>query len=75
MSQMAKHVKFNLQPEMHHLHVWNYAYREARKGPWMRIALDRYRFKRRIALIGSNISNVFDKHHRMKIFSQRFASD
>lgn len=44
-----KKVRFNLVPTIHYLIVWNYAHRQARDGSeWIRMAVDRYRFRRRI---------------------------
>ena len=42
-------VKFNLQPVVHHMICWNYAYRQARKSNWMQLTADRERFKQRIS--------------------------
>lgn len=68
-----RRVTFNPKLEVQHLHVWNYAYREARKGKWMEIALDRSRFKRRIKLVQNIISLILSEQHRNKIFLQRFS--
>lgn len=43
---MKKSVCFDLNIKILHMHVWTFAYREARKScDWMRIAADRYRFE------------------------------
>ena len=41
-------VKFNLQPVVHLMIYWNYAYRQARKSNWIQLIADRERFKQRI---------------------------
>lgn len=43
-----KKVSFDPVVKILHMHVWTFAYREARKGEWERNAADRCRFKRRI---------------------------
>lgn len=42
-----KRVRFNSNVEILNMHVWVFAYNEARKSEWMRIAADRYRFELR----------------------------
>lgn len=34
-------VSFNLQPKIHYLFVWDFAYRQARKGHWTQLTADR----------------------------------
>ena len=41
-------VKFNLQPLVHHMIYWDYAYRQARISNWIQLTADRERFKQRI---------------------------
>jgi len=45
---MSKHVSFNLEPQIHIMYTWDYAYRTARKGDWKSYYLDRLRFQKRI---------------------------
>lgn len=42
-----KSVSFDPNVKIRHMHVWTFAYREARKSDWSRIAADRYRFELR----------------------------
>lgn len=42
-----KKVRFNPNVKILNMHVWAFAYREARKSNWMRIIADRYRFELR----------------------------
>lgn len=42
-----KSVSFDPNVKILNMHVWTFAYHEARKGDWMRIAADRYRFELR----------------------------
>ena len=43
-------------------------YRAARKGPWMQLAVDRHRFKRRIQLTEVALGNIFTDIHRDKMW-------
>ena len=54
---MKKHVRFG-PVTIHPMIVWRYAYHEARKGPWERYALDRYRFHHRIQEIEKVLTPV-----------------
>lgn len=71
-NEMKANVKFNMSPEIHHLHVWSFAYREARIGNWSQIALDRHRFELRIKQSATFISPILSPTHREKIFRIRF---
>lgn len=42
-----KRVRFDPNDKILHMHVWSFAYHEARKGDWLRIAADNYRFELR----------------------------
>lgn len=49
--EMKKKVHFKPDDQLatiHHLIVWNFAYRQARKGTWRADALDRLRFQRKV---------------------------
>lgn len=50
------------------MYVWNFAYKQARKGQWETIARDSARFRRRIVATGLKISKVFENTHRNKIY-------
>lgn len=39
---------FDPIPKIHYMYTWDFAYRQARKSEWIRIAADRERFKQRI---------------------------
>lgn len=43
----TKRVSFDSNVKIHNLHVWTFAYREARKNDLVRINADRYRFNLR----------------------------
>ena len=43
-------------------------YRAARKGPWMQLAVDRHRFKRRIQQTELALGNIFTDNHRNKMW-------
>ncbi|XP_034827896.1 uncharacterized protein PPP1R15 [Maniola hyperantus] len=68
-----KKVTFTSEPpKVHVMRVWDFASRQARVGHWERYALDRDRFKRRIADVEMAISWVFKRQHRTRIVFQRF---
>ncbi|KAK5648769.1 hypothetical protein RI129_003661 [Pyrocoelia pectoralis] len=52
--------------------VWSFAYTEARKGPWQTMALDRYRFHRRIEQLNRILSPVLQENHRAEVYRKRF---
>ncbi|CAH2101881.1 unnamed protein product [Euphydryas editha] len=54
------------------MRVWAFAARQARAGHWERHALDRERFRRRIADVEMAISWVLKPQHRTRIVFQRF---
>jgi len=70
-----KKVRFRLEPEIHIMRSWDFAYRAARKGNWENYARDRCRFQNRIANLDSIISTVLSKQHREKIFNERFSKN
>lgn len=54
-----KRVNFNLQKnKIQFMHVWAFAYREARKSEWVRIAADRFRFQLRIKKFGDMLNEI-----------------
>lgn len=65
-------VKFNLIPEMHHLHMWSFAYKQSRKGHWEQFARDRDRFSRRIKQFEQEMTSILSPMHREKIYTLRF---
>ncbi|XP_063836654.1 uncharacterized protein LOC135085784 [Ostrinia nubilalis] len=59
-------------PKVHVMRVWTFAARQARAGHWERCAIDRDRFKRRIADVDMAISWVLKPQHRSRVMFQRF---
>lgn len=55
---MNKKVSFDPNVKILHLHVWAFAYQEARKGDWMRFAADRYRFELRKNQMESMLTKI-----------------
>lgn len=66
-------VKFNLNPKIHVMRTWDFAYRQARKGDWEMAARDRERFKKRIQETENILCSVFDKNLRDKVYKERFS--
>ncbi|XP_076163399.1 protein phosphatase 1 regulatory subunit 15 [Ptiloglossa arizonensis] len=66
-------VKFNLNPVVHIMIQWDYAYRAARRGPWEQMARDRNRFKSRIKCIEHVLNPILTIQHRTHIWQERFA--
>lgn len=67
-------MKFNLQPTVHAMIKWNFAYRAARRGPWEEMGRDHCRFQRRIETISRQLNDVLQTQHRNRVFNDRFAS-
>ncbi|OAD54670.1 Protein phosphatase 1 regulatory subunit 15A [Eufriesea mexicana] len=65
-------VKFNLNPMIHIMVKWDYAYRAARKGPWEEMARDRERFRSRINCIERVLNPILTVQHRNHIWQERF---
>lgn len=65
-------VQFNLNPEVHVMRTWDFAYRQARKGDWEMAARDRERFKKRILKTEDVLCIVFDKSVRDRVYQERF---
>lgn len=69
----AKKVHFSeAPPKVHVMRVWSFAARQARAGHWERYAIDRERFKRRIADVDVAVSWVLKPQHRSRVMFQRF---
>ncbi|KOX74467.1 Protein phosphatase 1 regulatory subunit 15A [Melipona quadrifasciata] len=68
-----REVKFNLNPVVHLMVQWDYAYRAARKGPWEEMARDRERFRGRINCIERVLNPILTVQHRIHIWQERFA--
>src|SRR5664279_5765989 len=62
---VGKRVHFADRDTVNELNDWPAEdYRAARRGPWMRCAADRYRFKRRIQQTEEILCNVLTESHR-----------
>ncbi|XP_043284929.1 uncharacterized protein PPP1R15 [Venturia canescens] len=68
-------VRFNLEPQVHTMIKWNYAYRAARRGPWEEMARDRERFRGRIHRTERILSPILSVQHRNQIWQKRFDVD
>lgn len=55
------------------MRTWDFAYRQARKGPWEEHSRDQYRFKERVKNLSHIISPALDQTHRDKVFYERFS--
>lgn len=54
-----KNVSFNLsENKIHNMHAWAFAYQEARKSDWLRIAANRYRFDLRKKRIEKMLAKI-----------------
>ncbi|XP_059061563.1 putative autophagy-related protein 11 [Achroia grisella] len=72
-NQSPKTVNFSEKPpKVHVMRVWAFAARLARPGHWERYAIDRERFKRRIADADMALSWVLKPQHRSRVMFQRF---
>lgn len=72
-NKLLKKVTFSeAPPKVHLMCVWSFAARQARVGDWMQLALDRSRFKQRIANVDMAISWVLKPQHRSRVKFQRF---
>lgn len=69
---MSKRVRFKLEPQIHLMCVWNFAYKSSRRGPWETYAIDRFRFQRRIYEMNKMLQPILDQDHRNKIYKARF---
>ncbi|XP_063392459.1 uncharacterized protein LOC134677954 [Cydia fagiglandana] len=71
--QPPKKVSFSEKPpKVHVMRVWSFAARQARRGNWEQDAMDRDRFKRKIADVDMAVSWVLKPQHRRRIMFQRF---
>ncbi|EDV36278.1 uncharacterized protein Dana_GF12046 [Drosophila ananassae] len=74
-SSAAKKVRFNLKPEVHVMHVWDFAYRTARKSEWQLIARDRDRFEKRINRVAPILNPILSPNHRDSVYRARFLTE
>lgn len=73
--QNVRRVKINDIPKVHMMFVWDFAYRDARKGHWHIYTIDRMRFKRRIDAVAPVINVVLDEAHRAHIKNSHYKND
>ena len=68
---MKKRVTFNeTKNTFLNMHVWSFAYKEARKGPWEECARDRVRFKKKIETDFEPIlTKILTLDHRQRIYT------
>ncbi|XP_011194576.1 uncharacterized protein LOC105219925 [Zeugodacus cucurbitae] len=71
-AENCKRVRFNLNPEVHMMYAWSYAYKSARKGHWESLARDRDRFRKRIENTSKYINPILTPEHRSFIYNSRF---
>lgn len=55
------------------MRTWDFAYRQARPGPWEQYGRDQERFKKRVERTEQAIASIFDPDHRKRIFEERFS--
>lgn len=70
MKSLRQHKKVHfspLSPEIHYLHVWAYAAREARRSNWAAELSDKLHFMQRIERLAKVISPVLDEIHRLRM--------
>ena len=61
MERNVKKVTFKEDVQIYYMHVWKYAYREARKNYWLTFTTDRMRFKRRIEKLEDIMSPILQQ--------------
>lgn len=67
---MQKSVTFSPVIKVHLMLTYAFAYKESRRGiQWMRLAVDRERFKRRIRDLTPVLSAILDPNHRNQIYN------
>ncbi|KAK5650160.1 hypothetical protein RI129_001189, partial [Pyrocoelia pectoralis] len=56
---------------VHYMTVWQYAYKQARKGEWEQLARDSVHFARRVEIVSKDISPILENEHRTFVFATR----
>lgn len=70
-----KEVRFDTSKnQIHHLFVWDFAYRSHRKPYWEYFALDRWRFCQRCQKVNNILRPILNDVHRKKVFKERFVN-
>lgn len=59
--ERKKSVKFDLQLKIHVMHVWKFAYEQARKDIWQEKGRDRVRFEKRIKDLSKILTPILKK--------------
>ena len=68
------HVRFCLDKnEVCNMVTWQYAYKQSRIGKWEKMALDRFRFARKIKILERLLCHILTKKHRNRIYDERFS--
>lgn len=67
-----KKVRFYDKLQVKTMYVWPFASRQARRGYWHWIIWDRKMFEKRCKVIECEISYIFNKNFRQKIYNERF---
>lgn len=71
-----REVKFDItKNKIHNMVAWSYAYKQARKGQWEQVALDRFRFHQRIKKVNVVLEKILNCSHRQRIYFERFTSN
>lgn len=70
--RISKSVKLNLNPTIHLMCAWTFAYKQARKGDWEMATRDRCRFQRRIEETREMIDRILESNHRGSVYQSRF---
>ncbi len=66
-------VKFNERVTLFTPNDWSPSiYQRARKGPWLRFAVDRFRFQRRVEQTEEMLGDIFSESHRAKVERRLF---
>lgn len=69
---IIKNVRFQNEPKIYHMFVWNFAYKNARKSDWGTRAVDRIRFEDRISRLSQILDVILEHNHRCLIYNNRF---
>lgn len=62
-----------MQPKIHEIRAWNFAYRQARKGKWEEAYRDRARFADRVRKLEPTIGPILSFDLRQRIYAHRFS--
>ncbi|XP_052860308.1 uncharacterized protein LOC128267503 [Anopheles cruzii] len=68
-------VRFCINPVVHVMRAWDFAYRQARKGEWEMAARDRERFRKHIADLEPVLGPALQPALRDRVYAARFKHD